>query len=76
MDYFETDKTVDAKGMFMAAAAAGPVYKLLGKKDLGTTEFPPAETSLTDGSCIPPAHQRAYAGTQLANFFRLCGEVF
>jgi len=35
--------------MFMAAAAAGPVYRLLGKKDLGTTEFPPIETPLIDG---------------------------
>jgi peptidoglycan/xylan/chitin deacetylase (PgdA/CDA1 family) len=43
------DGWVDAKGMFLAAAGAGPVYKLLGKKDLGTTEFPPIETSLIDG---------------------------
>lgn len=40
---------VDAKGMFLAAAGAGPVYRLLGKKDLGTTDFPPIETSLIDG---------------------------
>jgi hypothetical protein len=40
---------VDAKGMFLAAVGAGPVYKLLGKKDLGATEFPPMETSLTNG---------------------------
>jgi len=40
---------VDAKGMFLGGAYAGPVYKLLGKKDLGTTEFPPIETALTDG---------------------------
>jgi hypothetical protein len=43
------DGWVDARGMFMAAAAAGPVYKLLGKRDLGTTDFPPMETPLTDG---------------------------
>jgi hypothetical protein len=43
------DGWVDAKGMFLAAAAAGPVYRLLGKKDLGTTEFPPIETALIDG---------------------------
>lgn len=43
------DNWVDAKGMFMAAVAAGYVYKLLGKKDLGTTEFPPVETALIDG---------------------------
>ena len=40
---------IDAKGMFLGAVGAGPVYKLLGKKDLGTTEFPPIETPLIDG---------------------------
>ena len=40
---------VDAKGMFLGAVGAGPVYKLLGKKDLGTTELPPIETALIDG---------------------------
>jgi hypothetical protein len=45
----EGDGWVDAKGMFLAGAGAGPVYKLLGKKDMGTTEFPPIETALIDG---------------------------
>jgi peptidoglycan/xylan/chitin deacetylase (PgdA/CDA1 family) len=40
---------VDAKGMFLGAVGAGPVYRLLGKKDLGTAEFPPIETALIDG---------------------------
>lgn len=43
------DGWVDARGMFLAAVAAGPVYRLLGKRDLGTTEFPPMETPLIDG---------------------------
>ena len=43
------DGWVDTRGMFMAAAAAQPVYVLLGKKDMGTSEFPPAETTLIDG---------------------------
>jgi len=43
------DAWVDAKGMFLAAAGTGPVYRLLGKKDMGTTEFPPIETTLIDG---------------------------
>jgi len=43
------DGWVDAKGMFLAAAGAGPVYRLLGKKDMGTTDFPPMETALMDG---------------------------
>jgi hypothetical protein len=43
------DGWVDAKGMFLAEVGAGPVYRLLGKKDLGTAEFPPIETALIDG---------------------------
>ena len=46
---FKGDAWADAKGMFLAAVGAGPVYKLLGKKDLGTTEMPPIETALSDG---------------------------
>jgi hypothetical protein len=46
---FNGDAWVDVRGMFLAAAGAGPVYKLLGKKDMGTTEFPPIETTLIDG---------------------------
>lgn len=40
---------VDGKGMFLGAVGAAPVYKLLGKKDLGTTQLPPIETALIDG---------------------------
>ena len=43
------DGWVDAEGMFMAAAAASPVYTLLGKKGLDTMVFPPMETPLIDG---------------------------
>jgi len=46
---YNGDAWVDARGMFLAAAGAGPVYKLLGKNDMGTTEFPPIETTLIDG---------------------------
>jgi len=40
---------LDDKGQFEAEVAAGPVYRLLGKKDLGTTQFPPMETALISG---------------------------
>ena len=43
------DGWADARGMFLAEVAAGPVYRLLGKKDLGTAEFPPIEKALIDG---------------------------
>jgi hypothetical protein len=40
---------VDGRGTFLAGVAAGPVYRLLGKKDLGATEMPAMETGLLDG---------------------------
>src|SRR5204862_6627433 len=40
---------LDQRGSFMAAVAAGPVFRLLGKKDLGTSEFPEGAKGLTDG---------------------------
>ena len=43
------DAWADPRGMFLAEVAAGPVYRLLGKKDLGTTVFPPIETPLIAG---------------------------
>ncbi|HTE24738.1 endo-1,4-beta-xylanase [Flavitalea sp.] len=54
------DGWVDVRGMFMAAVAAGPVYKLLGKKDLGTEIFPPLETSLTDGEIAFRQHSSGH----------------
>jgi hypothetical protein len=50
----------DSRGMFMAAAAAGPVYRLLGKKDLGTTEMPPVETALVDGDVAFRQHSQGH----------------
>jgi hypothetical protein len=43
------DAWADAPGMFLAEAAAGPVYRLLGKKDLGATALPPVGTALISG---------------------------
>ncbi|HWE35921.1 MAG TPA: hypothetical protein VG406_05055 [Isosphaeraceae bacterium] len=48
---------VDQRGSFMAAVAAGPVFKLLGKKDLGTSEFPEIETGLVDGELAFRQHK-------------------
>jgi hypothetical protein len=48
---------VDQRGSFMAAVAAGPVYRLLGKKDLGTAEFPLIETGLIDGEIAFRQHR-------------------
>ena len=38
-----TDNWSDPKGEFLAAVAAGPVYRLLGKQDLGTDVWPEAK---------------------------------
>jgi hypothetical protein len=42
------DQWADPKGMFLAEVAAGPVYRLLGKRDLGATEMP-LDTPLVSG---------------------------
>ena len=51
---------VDVRGTFLAAVGAGAVYRLLGKKDLGTTEFPPAETALIDGDIAFRQHRAGH----------------
>jgi hypothetical protein len=38
----DRDTWSDPKGEFLAAVAGGPVYKLLGQQDLGTTHMPAA----------------------------------
>lgn len=54
------DGWVDAKGMFLAGVGAGPVYELLGKKGLGTAEFPPIETGLMDGDIAFRQHAEGH----------------
>lgn len=43
------DAWADPRGMFLAEVAAGSVYRVLGKRDLGTTQFPPMGTALMTG---------------------------
>ena len=65
---------VDAKGMFLGAVGAGPVYKLLGKKDLGTTEFPPMETTLIDGDIAFRQHSGGHTtGPNWPSFLTFAG---
>ncbi len=44
-----TDQWADPVGEFLAEVAAGPVYNLLGKKDLGVTTLPPLDTPIMTG---------------------------
>ncbi len=43
------DQWADPRGEFLGEVAAGPVYRLLGKKDLGTTEFPNPDSPIDGG---------------------------
>lgn len=43
------DQWADPRGEFLAEVAAGPVYRLVGKQDLGTTNGPPIDTPLISG---------------------------
>jgi hypothetical protein len=54
------DAWVDPKGTFLAGVGAGPVYRLLGKKDLGTSEFPKIETGVTSGDIAFRQHSSGH----------------
>ena len=68
---------VDAKGMFLGAVGAGPVYRLLGKKDLGTTEMPPVETALISGDIAFRQHSDGHtAGPNWPTFLTFASRYF
>ena len=68
---------VDAKGMFLGGVHAGPVYELLGKKGLGTSEFPPIETALVDGDVAFRQHSGGHTtGPNWATFLRWAERYF
>ncbi len=48
---------VDARGMFLAAVHAGPVYELLGKTSLETDAFPELGTALVSGDVAFRQHE-------------------
>jgi (4-O-methyl)-D-glucuronate---lignin esterase len=45
-----TDQWSDPRGEFLAEVAAGPVYRLFAKKDLGTTSFPEPDSPVVSGT--------------------------
>lgn len=51
------DSWADPKGEFLACVAAGPVYKLLGKKDLGTGVMPAPDNGLMNGDIAFRLHE-------------------
>jgi hypothetical protein len=65
---------VDAKGMFLGAVAAGPVYELLGKQGLGTSELPPIETALSAGDIAWRQHSGGHTnGPNWPTFLEFAG---
>ena len=73
-----TDQWADPVGMFKAAVAAGPVYKLLGRNDLGTTELPPLDTPLTKGDLGWHYHTGGHTATPAdwQAFLQFLGKYF
>jgi hypothetical protein len=68
---------IDAKGSFVAAVNAGAVYKLLGKKELGITEFPPVETTLIDGDIAFRQHSGGHTnGPNWETFLKFAERYF
>lgn len=71
------DGWVDARGMFMAATHAGPVYKLLGKRGLATTEFPSIGTELIDGDIAYRQHDQGHTpGPNWPTFIKFASRYF
>ena len=68
---------VDARGMFLATVAAGPVYRLLGKKDLGTSDLPAIETGRVDGELAFRQHAGGHtAGPNWPTFLEYAARYF
>jgi len=68
-------KWLDHQGSYMAAVAAGPVYKLLGAKDLGvsndykTEQMPPVNTGLLDGQLAWRQHDGGHTDAPNVKYF-------
>jgi hypothetical protein len=76
---FGDPKWVDAHGSFMAGVLAGPAYRLLGKKDLGTPgdyltdKMPPVKT-LIGGELAWRQHEGGHTnGPNFPTFFEWAG---
>ena len=68
-------KWLDHQGSFMATVAAGPVFRLLGAKDLGVTEdyhtakMPPVNTGLLDGQLAWRQHDGGHTDAPNWKYF-------
>jgi hypothetical protein len=68
-------KWLDHQGSYMAAVAAGVVYKLLGAKDLGVSnnyqseQMPPVNSGLLDGQLAWRQHDGGHTDAPNINYF-------
>jgi hypothetical protein len=75
-------KWLDHQGSFMAAVAAGPVYRLLGAKDLGTSDdymrekMPPVHRGLLDGQLAWRQHDGGHTDGPNWKYFIPWAEKF
>jgi hypothetical protein len=76
VDIGNSDAWVDAKGTFLAGVAAGPVYRLLGKKDLGTSTFPPIGTGILNGDIVFRQHSAGHTPNPNWPFFLSFAESY
>jgi hypothetical protein len=66
---------LDHQGSFMATVAAGPVFRLLGARDLGVTEdyrtakMPPVNTGLLDGELAWRQHDGGHEDRSNMSYF-------
>jgi len=66
---------LDQQGSYMATVAAGPVFRLLGARDLGVAEeyrvakMPPVNTSLLDGQLAWRQHDGGHEDRSNMSFF-------
>jgi lysophospholipase L1-like esterase len=66
---------LDQQGSYMAAVAAGPVFRLLGARDLGVTEdyraarMPPVDTGLLEGELAWRQHDGGHEDRSNMSFF-------
>jgi hypothetical protein len=76
-------KWLDQQGSFMAAVAAGPVFRMLGAKDLGTSDdyntekMPPVNVSMLDGQLAWRQHDGGHTdGPNWKYFIPWAGKFF
>jgi lysophospholipase L1-like esterase len=75
-------KWLDHQGSYMAAVAAGPVFRLLGAKDLGVTEdyrtakMPPVNQSILDGELAWRQHDGGHTDGPNWKYFLFWADKF